>query len=113
MTSTARTTNDWLDAARSLATLVAKYRDQGERERRLPDPIYEAARDAGLFRLWLPREYGGYEVDMETMLRVVEEIARLDGAVGWNVMIGAESGAFFACLRLSSHQRYFVTHLTR
>ena len=24
---------------------------------------------------------------METMLRVVEEIARLDGAVGWNVMI--------------------------
>jgi hypothetical protein len=35
---------------------------------------------------------------METMLRVVEEIARLDGAVGWNVMIGAESGAFFAYL---------------
>jgi alkylation response protein AidB-like acyl-CoA dehydrogenase len=35
---------------------------------------------------------------MTTCILVVEELSRLDGAAGWNVMIGTEGGAFAAYL---------------
>jgi alkylation response protein AidB-like acyl-CoA dehydrogenase len=58
-------------------------------------------RDAGLFGLWVPRTLGGAEVDVETSVRIVEELSRLDGAVGWNVMIAANTSILWA--NLESH----------
>jgi indole-3-acetate monooxygenase len=49
---------------------------------------------AGLFRLWIPRTLGGEETDPMTLVRVVEEVSRADGAAGWCVAIGGEAGAF-------------------
>jgi alkylation response protein AidB-like acyl-CoA dehydrogenase len=89
---------DWLARARSLAPLVASYRDQGERDRHLPRPLFDAIRDAGFFSMWVPRSLGGSEVDPLTMLDVVEEFARQDGSVGWNVMIAANDGMLWAYL---------------
>ena len=37
----------------------------------------------GAFRLAVPRAYGGLELDPMTQVRVVEELSRLDGSVGW------------------------------
>jgi len=89
---------EWLDRVRALAPLVDQYRDAGERERRLPQPLFEAMRQAELFSLWVPRELGGAEVDLETSVRVVEELSRLDGAVGWNVMIAGNTSILWANL---------------
>ena len=88
----------WLDRVRALAPLVEQYRDESEHERRLPQPLFVALRDAGLFSLWVPRNLGGVEVDVETSVRVVEELSRLDGAVGWNVMIAANTSILWANL---------------
>ena len=49
---------------------------------------------AGLFRLWIPRTLGGEEADPITLVRVVEEISRVDGAAGWCMAIGGEYGVF-------------------
>ena len=49
---------------------------------------------AGLFRLWIPRSLGGEETDPMTLVRVVEEVSRADGAAGWCLAIGGEYGAF-------------------
>ncbi len=49
---------------------------------------------SGFFRLWVPEEHGGSMVDLPTMATFVEALSRLDGAVGWTVMIGATGGAF-------------------
>jgi alkylation response protein AidB-like acyl-CoA dehydrogenase len=89
---------DWLDRVRDLTPLVEAYRDEGERERRLPQPLFEALRDAGFFGLWVPRSLGGAEVDVEASVRVVEELSRLDGAVGWNVMIAGNTSILWANL---------------
>jgi alkylation response protein AidB-like acyl-CoA dehydrogenase len=89
---------DWLQRVHDLAPLVEQYRDEGERQRRLPQPLFQAMRDAGLFSLWVPRNLGGAEVDVETSMRVVEELSRLDGAVGWNVMIAANTSILWANL---------------
>src|SRR5438874_11407869 len=86
------TTEDWLERARGLAPVIEKWRDQGEQERRLPGPIFNAMQEAGLFKMWLPRLYGGAEVASETSVKVVETISRFDGAAGWNLFIGGTGG---------------------
>jgi indole-3-acetate monooxygenase len=92
MASTAKSTpqdseqpETWFDRIRDLAPLVAQYQDEGQRERRLPQPLVEAMRDAGLYRLWVPREFGGEEVDLLTGQGVIEAMSRLDGSTGWNL----------------------------
>jgi alkylation response protein AidB-like acyl-CoA dehydrogenase len=42
---------------------------------------------AGLFRLWTPRALGGEEIDPLTFVRVLEEVSKADGAVGWCLAI--------------------------
>jgi hypothetical protein len=39
----------------------------------------------------VPKVVGGAEVDEETILQVIEELSRQDGAVGWNVMIASNT----------------------
>jgi alkylation response protein AidB-like acyl-CoA dehydrogenase len=51
-------------------------------------------RDAGLFHVMIPESLGGPGVDPLTASRVVEEAARLDGSVGWCLMIAAQNAAF-------------------
>ena len=68
----------------------------GEQERRLPQPSVEALRDANLFRCPSPKAVGGLEVDPLTQVEVFEAVAAIDGAAGWNLMIGALSAAMIA-----------------
>jgi len=77
----------WLDRARSMAPLVEAHRDQAEMERHLPPVLSDAMRERGLFCLWLPESLGGPELPIETVVLVMEELSRQDGAVGWNSMI--------------------------
>ncbi len=74
-----------------MAPLVAQWRDAGEQERHIPRPLFEALRDAGVFRMSVSKAVGGAEVDEETMLQVIEGLSRQDGSVGWNVMIASNA----------------------
>ena len=73
----------WLSHVQKLAPLVGEARDVGERERRLPRVLFEALRDADLLRVSTPRAVGGLELPEGIVVRIVEELSRLDGAVGW------------------------------
>lgn len=85
------------DAVERAAPAIEQGREDGERERRLPDATAAALREAGLFKLWTPREYGGDEVDLPSFMEAVEEVSRIDGAAGWtfaNLAAGAVLTAF-------------------
>ena len=69
-------------------------------------------RDAGLFSLWVPA-VGGAEVDVETSVRVVEELSRLDGAVGWNVMIAGNTSICGQTSRRTSPPKWLARMATR
>jgi alkylation response protein AidB-like acyl-CoA dehydrogenase len=84
----------FIDAAKGLAPQIQASADEIERSRRLPPPLVEAMAQAGLFRLWIPRALGGEETDPMTLVRVVEEISKADGASGWCMAIGGEYGVF-------------------
>jgi alkylation response protein AidB-like acyl-CoA dehydrogenase len=92
------TTGDWVTRTRALAPVVEKWRDTAERERSLPRPLFEALRDAGIFRMWTPGAVGGSEVDEVTALLAIEELSRQDGSVGWNAMVASNTAVIASYL---------------
>jgi alkylation response protein AidB-like acyl-CoA dehydrogenase len=81
-----------LDAVRALAPAIRQRADEIEQGRRVPLDLVRGLTDAGAFRMCIPRELGGGECDVATLLAVIEEVARADASTGWIVMIGATSG---------------------
>ena len=74
---------DYLDRVRDIAPIIDAGADQAERDRRLPADVLAALHDAGLFRLLLPRQFGGGEVDPMTFFRTIEAVARHDASTAW------------------------------
>ncbi|MFT5393413.1 MAG: alkylation response protein AidB-like acyl-CoA dehydrogenase [Gammaproteobacteria bacterium] len=83
------TMSDFVSAIRGLAPLIADHRQSFDRERRLPEQVFAALAEAGLFRLWFPKSFGGPQLTPLEFMAVVEEAAALDGSVGWLVGNGA------------------------
>jgi indole-3-acetate monooxygenase len=83
-----------LSAAIALTPLIHECRDEIERERRLPLPLVDALKKAGVFRMTMPRAWGGAELDPLSQLRIIEALSVADASVGWCVMIGCDSGYF-------------------
>lgn len=90
LTSTADRT-DPPARARALGPALAAASDEIERTQRIPEPLLTQLHEARLFRLLLPRSAGGDEVEPWVYLAAVEEIARHDGSVAWNVFVGNSS----------------------
>ncbi|OJH38870.1 acyl-CoA dehydrogenase family protein [Cystobacter ferrugineus] len=87
-----------LDAARELAPVVGSRAADIEAGRRLPLELLGQLKQAGFFRMFVPRSHGGLEVDLRTGMQVLETLARADGATGWTTMIGSESPHLFSFL---------------
>ncbi|MFI6042499.1 acyl-CoA dehydrogenase family protein [Nocardia sp. NPDC051321] len=51
----------------------------------IPNDLFDALRAAGCFRMLVPARYGGAELELPEALRVIQALARADGAVGWVV----------------------------
>src|SRR2546425_12461656 len=85
-----------LDYARELAPIIQAHAAEAERLRRLPEPVLGELKAAGFFRMWLPKEVGGYELPPAGTMRVVEELARSDGSTGWCVMVAAQNALFLS-----------------
>src|SRR5437016_1725568 len=74
-----------VQTAAALRPVIRGYRDEIEREQRLPKTLVEQFHAAGFYRLVRPRELGGLQADPLTYLRVVELLAEAAGSVGWNL----------------------------
>lgn len=70
----------------------------------LPATLVAELRDAGAFSLLTPRELGGFEAPLPTVLEVYEEFARLDASVAW-VVWNANFGFIGALLNDPGNQR--------
>ncbi len=56
---------------------------EGEKQRRVVESSIAAMTDAGLFKLAVPRRYGGLETSMKTMMDVCSTAAEYDGGTSW------------------------------
>ena len=85
-------------AAADVAALAREHAAEGEAAGQIAPPVVEAIRSAGLFSMLVPREIGGAEADVATMVRAIEAVSQGDGAAGWCVMIAATTGTTAASL---------------
>jgi alkylation response protein AidB-like acyl-CoA dehydrogenase len=74
-----------VQAATALRSVIRRYRDEIDREQRLPKALVEEFHAAGFYSMVMPRALGGLQVDPLTYVRVVELLAEGAGSVGWNL----------------------------
>ncbi|MCW2499658.1 MAG: acyl-CoA dehydrogenase type 2 [Frankiales bacterium] len=90
MTTTEVGTTTVLDAIRALTPEIAQRADEIEKAQNVPADLLKKLADAGAFRMFVAREYGGEEMSLPDAMAVIEEVAYADGSTGWTVMIGAD-----------------------
>jgi alkylation response protein AidB-like acyl-CoA dehydrogenase len=77
----------YFEKVQRLAPIIREHADRAEREAQMPREVAEAFHEAGLFRILIPRQMGGGELTIPDSLRIIEEVARIDGSAGWNLAI--------------------------
>lgn len=82
-TADAPSTAELVARVKELHPLLARNAAAGEKDRRVVEESIQAMTDAGLFKLAVPKRYGGYETSMRTMLEVSAAVAEADGGTAW------------------------------
>jgi alkylation response protein AidB-like acyl-CoA dehydrogenase len=72
---------------RELQPLLAKNAAVGEQDRKVAEESIQALTDAGIFRITIPKRYGGYQTSMRTMLDISGVVAEADGGTAWIVTL--------------------------
>jgi alkylation response protein AidB-like acyl-CoA dehydrogenase len=88
-----------------VADEIRRTAAEAEAMRRLPDHLMRALKDAGLFSIYTPAQFGGLELSIPQAMRVVEEVARHDGSTGWIVALGLANGVFTSMVSEASAAR--------
>lgn len=81
-TGTSTDAQELVERAKALRPLLQKNAAKTE-DRRVPEESIQAIADAGLFRITVPRRYGGYEVNIHTKLEVSAALAEGCGSTAW------------------------------
>jgi len=78
-----------VDRAIALQPLLREHTAKADLDRRLTDEVDTALVEAGFFRLFTPKRFGGFEADVSTVLEVSEALAEADASAGWAVGVGS------------------------
>jgi alkylation response protein AidB-like acyl-CoA dehydrogenase len=89
--TTARTL---VDAARELYPTLDAAWQQSEQDRRVPHDVVELMREAGLFRMVVPSEFGGAATDLRNFVDVLETVARGNSAAAWDLAASSVATLF-------------------
>ncbi|HZR12817.1 MAG TPA: acyl-CoA dehydrogenase family protein [Acidimicrobiia bacterium] len=85
---------DMLTAARAVTDVVEREAAASEAAGTLTAAVVNALHEARLFRLMTPKELGGEEADLTTVLAVYEEVTRADASTGWSLLANATTTGF-------------------
>lgn len=78
-------TDTLVERARTIAPRIAERAQQAERDRRIPDETIEDVAGAELFEILVPKRFGGHELDIVDMVRVLKELSPLCVSTGWTM----------------------------
>jgi len=92
---------------RALEPQIRAAEDFLERECCLPEPLFEALRKTGLFRVSWWKSYGGLELDPLTQMDVFEGLSHINGSVGWIGTFGGLTGLIAAMLDPAAISDFF------
>ena len=72
-----------LERVRSVVPLVAERAADAEQKRKPDDEVIEALKATGVFRSFVPKRFGGYEIDLELFLDVGVAVSEACASTGW------------------------------
>jgi alkylation response protein AidB-like acyl-CoA dehydrogenase len=72
-----------VERATALAPLLAEHAAEAERLRRPVDAVIEALEAAEIFKLMVPRRFGGLELDLDTFVDVGLALGEGDASMAW------------------------------
>jgi alkylation response protein AidB-like acyl-CoA dehydrogenase len=90
MTTLAPSATSLLRSVRDLRPLIEAEAPEIERQHRITPRVIEALREAGVYRMLVPHQYGGSQLTLWEFAEVMEAIAEADASTAWTV--GQNSG---------------------
>ena len=72
-----------VERARALTPLLAAHAAQAEQLRKPVDSVIKAIEDAEIYKLMVPKCYGGLELDMDTFFDVGVALGEGDASMAW------------------------------
>ncbi|MFF3710818.1 acyl-CoA dehydrogenase family protein [Streptomyces phaeochromogenes] len=76
------------DRVRELIPLIRSQAREGEKIAALTPEVLEAINDAGVFRMSMPVEWGGYGLGARDLVEVISALSEGDGSAGWAGFVG-------------------------
>ena len=76
-----------LQVASELGSSISQNITEEENNGRISANVVNALREAGFYKLFLPKSLGGIEADPLTTAKCVEEVASHNTAAGWSLMV--------------------------
>ncbi len=101
------TADEILDKVRVMAPEIRERAPEAEALRRMPLDLVDKLKAAGVFRIYAPKSHGGLELDFPEGLKVIAEVARIDGSAGWTVMIGCASAPILSRMPRATFDEVF------
>jgi 3-hydroxy-9,10-secoandrosta-1,3,5(10)-triene-9,17-dione monooxygenase len=68
---------------RALVPLIAERAADAEQKRKPDDDVIQGLRASGVFRSFVPKRYGGYEIDLELFLDIGVAVSEACASTGW------------------------------
>ena len=84
------TREDLLQRARNMVPTLIERAHKCEEMARAPDETIEDFKEAGFFKIGVPKTYGGYEMDYDILCEVIMEIAHGCASSAWNLAVLGE-----------------------
>jgi alkylation response protein AidB-like acyl-CoA dehydrogenase len=72
-----------VERVRALAPLIAQNAERAEQERKPVDEVISALEETGVFKSYVPKRFGGYEIDADTFIDVGLAVSEACTSTGW------------------------------
>jgi len=72
-----------VDRVRALAPLIAQNAERAEQERKPVDAVISALEDTGVFKSYVPKRFGGLEIDANTFIDIGLSVSEACTSTGW------------------------------
>ena len=89
-------THPLLEAVQTLAPQLKEKAAEHESQRHVDEGVIRELAELGCFRMLVPKEYGGGQVEPSVFASILETLGRYDAATGWCVMTGATTSMLSA-----------------
>ncbi len=72
-----------VQAVRDLTPFIADNALEAERQRKPVDAVIDKLKATGVFKSYVPRQYGGYEIDIDTFIDIGLAVSEACTSTGW------------------------------